>query len=98
VKAFTATVSSPVRVELDPAGLVHEVREARLAVMAHRDHPAGQADGPEALELLVAGVTEPLGEPAGPLSHRIAPAERVDTAPAHGLELFAALSDQIVLV
>src|SRR5262249_27676550 len=86
------------RVELDAAGLIHEMREARLAVMADRHDAPGETHRPEALQLLVAGVAQALGEIARPLAHRIAAAERVDPAPAQIVELRPPQPDQLVVV
>src|SRR5206468_3505331 len=86
------------RVELDPAGLVHEMREARLAVVANRHDAAGEAHRPEALQLFVVRVTEPLGEVASPLRHRVAAAERIEAPAAQRVELLATQADQLVVV
>src|SRR5207245_10093891 len=84
-------VTQPVgaRIELDPPGLVHEVGEARLTVMAYRHDAAGQAHRSEALQLLVVRVAEALGEAVSPLGDRIAAAERVGPTAAERIELLA---------
>src|SRR5262249_60089021 len=93
-------VAEPVgaRVELDPAGLVHEMREARLAVMANRHDAAGEARRPEALQLLVVRVAEALGEVARPVRHRVPAAEWIGTSGAQRIELLATQADQLVFV
>ena len=66
------------RVELDPPGLVHEVGEARLAVVAQGHDAAGQAHRPQRLQLLVGRRAQPRVQRAGPVRHRVAAAERIE--------------------
>src|SRR2546427_104404 len=84
------------RVELQPAGAVHEVREGRLAVVAHGHQAPGQAHGAESLQLGVGGLLQPRGEVARRVRDRVAPAEGVDTAAAQRLQFLLALADQVV--
>src|SRR2546425_1430174 len=83
------------RVELDPARVVHQVREARLAVMAQGDDATGQAHGAEPPELRLARVAEPVGERARPVGHRKAAAERIDPRGAQRRELRVPRTDQV---
>src|SRR6266446_7887085 len=84
------------RVELDPARVVHQVREARLAVMAQGDDATGQAHGAEPPELRLARVAEPVGERARPMGHRKAAAERIDPSGPQRRELLVPRTDQVV--
>src|SRR5437879_6552930 len=83
------------RVELDPARVVHQVREARLAVMAQGDDATGQAHGAEPPELRLARVAEPVGERARPMGHRKAAAERIDPSGPQRRELLVPRTDQV---
>ena len=93
-------VAEPVgaRVELDPPRVVHEVREARLAVVAERHDPTREAHGLDPLQLLLAGAPQPLGERRRPVRHREAATERVEALRAQGLELLAPLAHEVVEV
>ena len=66
--------------------------------MAQSHETTGEAHGAEALELFVHGVAESIGEPAGPVGHRVTAAERVDPSTSQRLELFPALANLFVLV
>src|SRR5437773_1328670 len=84
------------RVELQPAGPVHEVREGRLAVVAHGHQAPGQAHGAEGFQLGVGGLFQPRGEVARRVRDRVAPAEGIDAASAQRLQFLLTLADQVV--
>ena len=86
------------RVELDAAGAVHEVREGRLAVVAHGHHSAGEADGAQRGQLGLGRLLQPRGELARPVRDRVAAAERIDATAAKRLQLLLALADQVIRV
>src|SRR5262249_33698403 len=86
------------RVELDAPGLVHQVREAGLAVVADRHDAGGEAHRPGPFHALVVRVAEPLAQAARPLRHRISAAEGIDPAATQRIELLAAQPDQLVVV
>src|SRR5437868_6327020 len=85
--------TSGARVELDAAGAVHEVREGRLAVVAHGHHSAGEADGAQRGQLGLGRLLQPRGELARPVRDRVAAAERIDATAAKRLQLLLALAD-----
>src|SRR4030095_4308425 len=86
------------RVELQAAGLVHQVGEARLAMVTQRHQPPGPAHRPHRFELLVGSSGEALVQRAGPVADRVASAEGVETAPAQRLELVVALAGLLGVV
>src|SRR5207245_4297684 len=94
VREVVAELVRP-RVELDPARVVLEVGEARLAVVPHGHDPSRDADGAEALQLVLARAPEPRGQRPGPMRDRVARAERVDAALAQGLELLPTVLEQL---
>src|SRR5207302_5423332 len=57
--------------------------------------PSRDADGAEALQLVLARAPEPRGQRPGPVRDRVARAERVDAALAQGLELLPTVPEQL---
>jgi hypothetical protein len=85
-------------VELDPTRHVHQVREARLAVMPHRDDATRHADRAHRLQFVVTDAGGALAQRPRPVGHGIAAAERVDPARAQRLQFRPTLPDQLVVV
>ena len=84
-------------VELDPPGMVHQLGEARLAVVSLGDDAPGQAHRTERLQLVLAGGGQGLGQRPCPVGHGIASPEGVHPAIAEGLQLRVPLLDLLVL-
>src|SRR5262249_37065894 len=79
--------------ELQAARVIHEMGEARFAVMADGHHSPGHADGPEGPQLLVGGALQPLDQRARPVGDGEATAEGVEATRGQGGQVLVALAD-----